>query len=263
VVGAGLTSSGAPPTIPDVCDPSATFEAVGDPTDAGPFVFTCEHASNRLPSWLSASASDRVLLGDHWGWDVGARDVTVALVRQLGGQGLLSRFSRLAADLNRDPADPALVVRSIDGTAVQFNTEVDQAEIERRTRRLHHPYHDSVDQALRRRAALAAPFQLLSIHSFTPLYLGRRRPMEIGVLFDDFDEQAWRLEGALTEVGFEAALNAPYSGKPPDNLIYSAQRHGRAHGLHYFELEIRQDLIDTPARASAVAARIAQALQVV
>ena len=97
-----------------------------------------------------------------------------------------------------------------------------------------------------------------AIHSFTPVYLGQSRPMEVGVLFDAYHEAAWRLEGALAEAGFATALNAPYSGM--DGLIYSARRHGRAHGLVYLELEVRQDLIDTPARAAAVAERLAPAL---
>ena len=103
-----------------------------------------------------------------------------------------------------------------------------------------------------------APVRLCSIHSFTPMYLGRARPMEVGVLFDAHDEHAWRLEGALAEQGFEAVLNAPYSGH--DGLIYAAQRHGRAHDLVYLELEVRQDLIDTTAKALATGRRIARAL---
>jgi len=78
------------------------------------------------------------------------------------------------------------------------------------------------------------------------------------VLFDAHDEPAWRLEGALAEQGFETALNAPYSGR--DGLIHSAQRHGTAHDIVYLELEVRQDLIDTRAKALAVGRRIARAL---
>jgi predicted N-formylglutamate amidohydrolase len=53
----------------------------------------------------------------------------------------------------------------------------------------------------------------------------------------------------------------PYSGKPPDRLIHAAHTHGRRHSIEYLELEIRQDLIDAPARAAAVAERIAAALR--
>ncbi len=58
--------------------------------------------------------------------------------------------------------------------------------------------------------------------------------------------------------GFAVELNAPYSGF--DGLIYSARRHGLEHGIEYLELEVRQDLIDTPAAAERVGLRIARAL---
>jgi predicted N-formylglutamate amidohydrolase len=86
--------------------------------------------------------------------------------------------------------------------------------------------------------------------------------MEVGVLFNEYDEDAWHLEEALGGEGFESALNAPYSGKPPESLIYAAQRHGQALGVKYLELEIRQDLIDSEVKAQAVGKRIARALQV-
>ena len=124
---------------------------------------------------------------------------------------------------------------------------------ERRQQRYFDPYHEAIDRTIRARTALGTPVRLCSIHSFTPLYLGQSRPMEVGVLFDVYHELAWRLEGALAEQGFAAVLNAPYSGL--DGLIYSAQRHGRSHGLAYLEMEVRQDLIDTPVKAQEVASR--------
>jgi predicted N-formylglutamate amidohydrolase len=239
----------------------SAFEVLGDPADPAPFLFSCEHASNRVPPPYRADAADRALLDDHWGWDPGAADVTRALVDRLGGQAVLSRFSRLIADPNREPADPAFVVAAIDGQPVSFNLGVDVAERARRAERFYHPYHRAIDRALEARVARGPAVTLMSIHSFTPLFLGRAREMEVGVLFDDFDERAWRLQQALSAAGFEAALNAPYSGKPPDRLIHAAHTHGRRHSIEYLELEIRQDLIDAPARAAAVAERIAAALR--
>ena len=149
-------------------------------------------------------------------------------------------------------------MEEVDGHRFSFNRGVDEGERARRRERYFDPYHEAIDRTLRARRSLSAPVRLCSVHSFTPLYLGRARPMEVGVLFDDYDLLAWHLEGALAEEGFESVLNAPYSGR--DGLIYSAQRHGRAHDLVYLELEVRQDLIDTPERALAAGRRIARAL---
>jgi predicted N-formylglutamate amidohydrolase len=236
---------------------SSPYEIVGDPQAGGPFLFTCEHATRLLPEW-DPEPADLPLLEDHWGWDIGAADLTRALAERTGSCAVLSRFSRLVCDPNRIPEEPSFVVGEIDGVTLSFNRDVDAAERSRRRRRYFDPFHDAIDRTIRTRTSLAAPLRICSIHSFTPLYLGRTRPMEVGVLFDVHHEHAWRLEGALAEQGFESVLNAPYSGL--DGLIYSARRHGRAHDLPYLELEVRQDLIDSAEKAHGIAARIALAL---
>jgi predicted N-formylglutamate amidohydrolase len=233
------------------------YEVVGDPSAGGPFVFACEHATHILPEW-AAEPADLPLLEDHWGWDVGAADLTRALIELTRSCGVLSRFSRLVCDPNREAWQESFVVEQVEGHPVSFNRGVDAAERRRRQERYFDPYHDAIDRTIRARKAVGAPVRLCSIHSFTPLYLGRARPMEVGVLFDAHEEHAWRLEGALAEQGFETALNAPYSGR--DGLIHSAQRHGTAHDIVYLELEVRQDLIETRAKALAAGRRIAQAL---
>lgn len=234
------------------------YEIVGSPNEAGPFVFTCEHATGYLPEW-ELDPRDRHLVEDHWGWDIGAADLTRELVAHTGSCAVLSRFSRLVCDPNREPSEESFVVEAIDGEPLVLNRGVDAHERERRRQRYFDPFHDAVDRVLRQRAARPGPVQLCAIHSFTPQYLGRVRPMEVGVLFDIHDEPAWLLESALAKHGFESVLNAPYSGQ--DGLIYAAQRHGSAHGLVYLELEVRQDLIDEPAKAADVGSRIAGALE--
>ena len=235
----------------------APYTTHGDPAAGGPFVFSCEHATNELPEWES-EPEDRPLLADHWGWDIGAADLTRALAELTGSCAVLSRFSRLVCDPNRDPAEPSFVVEAAEGRRLAWNRRLDDAERRRRVARYFDPYHAAIDRTIRARRALGTEVRLCAVHSFTPVYLGDARPMEVGVLFDEYHEHAWRLEGALAAEGFAAALNAPYSGL--DGLIYSARRHGRAHGLVYLELEVRQDLIATPPAARAVAARIARAL---
>ena len=64
------------------------YELIGDP-GTGPFLFTCEHATRRLPEWEAAPA-DLPLLEDHWGWDVGAADLT----RELARRAAAARCSR-------------------------------------------------------------------------------------------------------------------------------------------------------------------------
>jgi len=234
------------------------YEIAGDPA-AGPLLFTCEHAARRLPEW-EAEPADLPLLEDHWGWDVGAAELTRELARRCGSGALLSRFSRLVCDPNRAPDEPSFVVREVAGHALSWNRAVDDAERARRRARYFEPYHAAIDRALANRAAAGPEVRLCSIHSFAPVFDGRARAMEVGVLYDDHEPHAHCLADALALEGFAVAHNEPYSGFA--GLIYSARRHGRAHGVVYLELEVRNDLIAAPEKARAVAERIARALGV-
>lgn len=219
----------------------------------GGWLFSCEHASRRMPRGYPVSHRDRHLLDTHWGWDIGAADLTRALCNSMGGGAVFCNFTRLLCDTNRAPGDPTMFLDDTDDGAPSFNSALDEAERDRRSRRYFHPYH----QALARFAA-QRPRLLLSIHSFTPSFRGRARTMEAGVLFDRHDPLAHELALGLAGEGLVTALNEPYSGK--DGLIYSAARHGQGAGIPYLELEVRQDLIDTRPRAAAVAARVERAL---
>jgi len=228
------------------------FEILGQRQPEPGFVlYTCEHASNRVPRPLRPRPADRRLLAMHWGYDIGAANVTRSLVRRdVGSQGVLSRFSRLLIDPNRDPSDPTAILHSCDEGAPTFNRH---AVVAKRVARFHVPFHAALDTAIQ-----ARPRALVSIHSFTPVFRGNARAVEAGVLFDAHDDIALRLVETLRAEGFATEPNEPYSGKA--GLIYSAARHGNAVACPYLEIELRQDLIATARTASAVAARVHRAI---
>jgi predicted N-formylglutamate amidohydrolase len=217
----------------------------------GGILFTCEHASNRVPRPWRLRPADRRLLTTHWGYDIGARPLTIELARLARGTAVLSRFSRLLIDPNRAPDDPTAVLLSTDDGAPTFNRRHDHAA---RVARFHTPFHSRLDAV----AARIRPRFLCSIHSFTPVFRDHARPMQAGVLFDRHDDVADRLLGALREQGLRAEANEPYSGK--DGLIYSANRHGSRHGVPYLEIEVRQDLLAAGRGARRVARQIWAAL---
>lgn len=238
------------------------FEYIGDPRDPGPFVFTCEHASTELHFGLEASDGDRALLREHWGSDIGAADVTRTLVARLGGQGVLAGFSRLLVDPNRALADPTLFLERAGDRVVDLNANLTDDDRNERIEGLFVPFHGAVRRVLEKRNTLARSYILVSIHSFTPVWFGQKRELDIGVLFDEHEREAIRVAQALAVHGFVSALNEPYSGRAPNGLIYSARRHAHRARVRYIELEIRQDLISEPEAAIEVAERIALALGV-
>jgi predicted N-formylglutamate amidohydrolase len=229
-------------------------EAAVEIVDAGPgpVVLTCEHASLDLPDGWAWPDADRWLVGTHWSYDLGAAAFTTELAETLRCPAVLARFSRLLCDANREEGDPSLFRDVAEGQAVRLNADLSEAEKERRLTLYHRPYHAAVA-----RTVGANPGRLVfSIHSFTPVYEGQTREVELGILFDTEDAHAHALADALRSRGFRVWMNEPYSGK--EGLIYSATRHAGEHRRVALELEVRQDLATDPAwRARAVPAMAA------
>lgn len=218
-------------------------------------LLTCEHASNALPEpWVWPEA-DRWIVETHWAWDLGIAPVTRHLAEAIGAPAVLARFSRLLCDVNR-PTDAETLFRPIaDGHPVRLNAGLTDAERQLRIARFHEPYHATADRMLARYPHAV----VLSMHSFTPVYLdGPPRPMELGVLFDREEELSHAIAESLASDGWKVALNEPYSGR--DGLIYSADRHATRHRRRALELEIRQDVASDPARHRPLVASIRRAL---
>ena len=236
--------------------PFSPVELIGEAN--GSLVLTCEHASNHVPAPLEAHPSDLPWLQTHWGWDIGAADLTRALARRTGASAVLSTFSRLVCDPNRPTRSPTWIRRETEGHRIHFNRQLDASERERRECELHAPYHDAIDSLLAQNQSGTSDFLLLSVHSFTPVMMGQVRPMHAGVLFDDHPSLAVAFLNALRLEGLDTRLNQPYSGL--QGLIYAVSRHGTRHGVRYLELEIRNNLIDTPEKAEKMADRVVSAL---
>ena len=216
-------------------------------------MYTCEHASNRVPRPLRATAADRALLAMHWGYDIGAAWITRRLAR--GDAAVLARTSRLVLDANRAPEDPTLILTDTHDGPVSFNQALSSSAVAKRIERYHAPLHAEIGRVV----AALQPRLLVSIHTFTPTWQGVPREVEAGVLFDDHDGIALNLVDALRASGWRTEANEPYSGKA--GLIYSAARHGTAASVPYLEIEVRQDLVNTRPKAEAAADRIRSALR--
>lgn len=217
-----------------------SYEVLSGDRDARVFL-TCEHASQRMPPGWRWPDHDRRLIDTHWAYDLGAREMTYSLAVGLGATAVLSRFTRLLVDPNRDENSPTLFRTHADGMEVELNTKhLDDVERHKRMERLWRPFHDAVDREI---ALTKAPL-LFAVHTFTPLYEGTRRTVEIGVLFDKEEELATELAEGLAARGYVVGLNEPYSGK--DGLMYVGDRHAKKHGRRAVELEVRQDLAIDP-----------------
>jgi predicted N-formylglutamate amidohydrolase len=227
------------------------YEVVRGGLDA-PLFLSCEHASERLPAPFVWPPGDQRLVGTHWAFDLGARELTLELAEALNTGAVLSRFTRLLADPNR-PEDHGDLFREVaDGEPVLFNRAISPSERALRIERYHRPYHAALDAELGR---TSAPL-LLAIHTFTPLYEGRVRTVELGVLFDREERAAEALGAVLSAELPGVAYNEPWSGKA--GLMYSCERHAEKHGRVALELEVRQDLAVDPAYRARLIAVLAR-----
>ncbi len=159
--------------------------------------------------------------------------------RRCGRPPCWPSFPRLLVDANRAEGHPDLFRPVADGELVMINQGLSPSERELRMR-YHRPFHQAVDTAL---LDCRAPL-LFSVHSFTPVYEGTIRNVELGSSYDDQEEHAFALGAALARELPNVAYNEPWSGK--DGLIYSAETHSRRNHRVALEIEVRQDLAVDP-----------------
>ena len=218
----------------------------------------CEHASRHIPAGYAGLGLSEGDLVRHIAWDIGAAEVTRQLSAALDAPAFLGTSSRLLIDLNRPlDSDSSIVVHSED-TAIPGNIGIDMAERERRASEIFRPYHEQVGTCLDRRQAAGRPTRLVSIHSFTPVYLGEVRTWHAGVLFDQAVAFGEAMVARLQAPGLNVGANVPYqSGRTSD---YGVPVHGDDRGIPAILIEIRQDLIGEAAGVADWARRLADAL---
>lgn len=227
-------------------------------TRKGRWLVSCDHASNRVPDWVNGGdlGIPHEDMARHIAWDVGAAGLARNLGAALDSPVILSDFSRLVIDPNRGEDDPTLVMRLYDGTIIPANRHADAAEVERRLDRLYRPYH----AAYARLAAQHPERVILAVHSFTPCLRGRPpRPWHVGVLYSHLDDRFSRalIARLMQERDLCIGDNEPYSGHLPGDAV---DRHALQKGRHNTLIELRNDLIETPAQQAYWANRLAPIL---
>ncbi len=234
-----------------------SVEIIPGAADAGA-LFICDHASNAVPPELGDLGLPATQFARHIAFDIGAADLTRSLAAAFGAPAVLSRFSRLVIDPNRGADDPTLVMRLSDGAIIPGNACADAAEIERRRLLYWRPYRAAVAALIAEMTAARPIPAIISMHSFTPVWKTCPRPWDIAVLWDEDSRIAAPLMASLRADGFVVGDNEPYDGALEGDTLYDlATIPGLAHVL----IEARQDLVATPAAASAFAARVAHALR--
>lgn len=232
-----------------------------NPDGSGPFVFVCDHASNRIPAAFKSFGFADDALQTHIAWDPGALGVARHLAARFDGPLLWPDASRLIIDCNRAPDAKSLIVTESEGRNVPANHGLTEAERSRRLDQIHGPYHAAIDACLEHRLARRQPTALVAIHSYTPVYLGKARPWQVGIVFGDDRRMADVLIRELkADPALFVGINEPYS--PEDQVYYTVERHAQPSALPAVMIEIRNDEISDQSGERRWADRLAEILSI-
>lgn len=247
----------APETLLGPEDP-APFEIVNRDGSA-PFVLLCDHAHNRIPTSLDTLGLQSADLERHVAYDIGAEACARYVSERCDAILVKANYSRLIIDPNRHPRSPSSIPKASEDLVIPGNHDLGEEAVTLREATFFWPYHETVSQVLEGFRAQGRIPALVSIHSFTPAFLGFERPWHVGVLWHRDD----RIPGPLikrlaAEPDICVGDNEPYSARSPEG--YSVETHADNHGYPNVLIEIRQDLVDTPAGVAQWAALLTRML---
>jgi predicted N-formylglutamate amidohydrolase len=229
------------------------------PDGRSDFVLTADHAGRAIPKRLATLGLSESELARHIAWDIGVAGVTERLSDALDAAAVLQTYSRLVIDCNRQPGLETSIPTVSELTLIPGNENLSADEREARRREIFLPYHNRIEALLRNRQTNARRTVLIAMHSFTPVFKGVTREVEVGILYNrDARLPHIMLDLLRREGDLNVGDNEPYA--VGDLSDYTVPVHGERRGLPHVEIEIRQDLISDAAGQAAWAARLARLL---
>lgn len=207
-------------------------------------VFTCEHGGYGIPrTWAHLFKGAEEVLRSHRGWDPGTLELAERLAEELDAPLVANTTTRLLAELNRSEGHPGL-----------FSSWSKRLDLHERSRMLDEVYRrhwrrvgETLDRVIAERGCVLH----VSVHSFTPVFHGRRRRVDIGLLHDPAraNEQAfaklWQGIWQRRRPDLKVWRNMPYRGWT-DGLVTSHRKSLVPEQYMGFELEVNQRLVTGP-----------------
>lgn len=224
-------------------------------------IVTAEHAGNRVPEeYRALFQGHSALLASHRGWDPGAGELASRLAEVWAAPLVAATVTRLLVDTNRSPHNPRVfseVVRS-----------VPPGERARILERFHTPHRNEVAARVASAVGEGDRVLHLSVHSFTPVWEGRERGIDLALLYDPTRSAERELavswaRALATESGRVVRRNAPYRGKADGLTTTLRGRHGADDYLG-IEIEVSQGHLQADGTFPAwVEAALVRSLQAV
>ena len=226
-------------------------------------LITCEHGGNEVPRrYASLFRGHERRLETHQGYDPGALATGRLFARRLDAPFFYATTTRLLVDLNRTA-----------GAKTRFSNitrslpESERAEI---LRRHYQPHWDRIWAEVERGAKRGRTVLHIASHSFTPIWKGRKRMCDVGILFDPRREpaarlaRAWQLSLQSAQPDAIVRRNYPYRGWT-DAMTTEFSRRLPPSRYIGIELEANQGLLESrrwPELQRAIVQSLADVLQV-
>lgn len=206
-------------------------------------MLSCEHAGNEIPGAYEALfISGRDELQSHRGWDPGALELTHYLGDEMQVVPFIYPYTRLLIEVNRSASHPQLFS--------EFTQSLSPHEKVDLLTNYYLPHRNQVEAAIRNHIEKGYVVIHLAVHSFTPVWEGKKREVEFGLLFDpdrkeelnfcELWKQAW---GQIPEK-FAVRFNEPYLGKDDGLTTYLRSQFSPESYLG-IELEVNQKFLAT------------------
>ena len=206
------------------------------------YLVICDHSSNNIPLRYQNLGISEKDLESHRAYDIGASDVASQLSELLDCSLVMANFSRLLIDPNRGKDDPTLIPKISEGKIIKgnMNISISENDVDRNERILQFylPYHKQINRFINNLLDNGRIPKILSIHSFTPIWKGKKREIDVGILWDKDDRLSKIFLNSLKNI--KLGDNKPYSGRLKNDTLY---KHATSYGIPHVLIEIRQDLL--------------------
>lgn len=202
------------------------------------FIITCEHASNAVPAeWAHLFRGSEPVLGSHRGWDPGALELAKKMADSLDASLHIYPWTRLLIELNRSKGHKSVFSEFTRSLPIDHKSLLLSAYWS--------PYRENVREDIQKAVAIGKRVIHISVHTFTPIWKGEERDLDIGLLYDPQrkNEQEfcrnWRKKLKSQVPGFRIRMNRPYLGSS-DGHTTSLRKDLSENNYLGIEIEVNQ-----------------------
>ena len=198
-----------------------------------------DHASNSIPTNFSNFTINQKILNSHIAYDLNIKNFSLVLSKKINSHLICGKYSRLIIDLNRSISDPTLISAISDKKIINGNLQIDNLDMKYRINNIYNKYHEHIYKTIKKYNINL----LISLHSFNPIFKGKKRKIEVGILSNNYRQYSELLMKNLIKVKkYKIGDNEPYRGNLIGDTMY---KHGFRNNIPHTLIEIRNDLIES------------------